>query len=124
MRSKYALASACPWLSGFIPRRYLSIMTFLTNLLALLVSDALSIWTKVSTSLNLIINEIPDDEITILHGTMQTAATSLQNGRSAEEAFTDALNFLQTQEKKEMSKLGEQLLQAFIAGTAAKASAA
>lgn len=97
-------------------------MTFLANILALLVSDALSLWTKVSTSLNLIINELPDDEIAILHGSMQTAATSLKNGRTAEEAFSDALNYLGTQEKGELSKVGNQLLQAFITATGAKAS--
>lgn len=94
--------------------------SFLTTVLTFLKTEFAYLFTGVSAIFNAVISEIPDDEIAILHGAMTTAATSLSNGRNAEEAFSDALNYLQQQEIKELSKVGDLLLQAFIQATVPK----
>lgn len=98
-------------------------MGLLTTVLTLLETKFTFLFTAVSSIFATILSEVPDDEITILHGAMTTAAASLKAGRTAEEAFSDALNWLQQQEIKELSKVGELLLQAFIAATAAPVGA-
>lgn len=92
-------------------------MSFLTNLLNTLKADALSIWSRFSGAMNIILGELPDAEIGILHGAFQTAGDKLAAGGSAEEAMTAALNYIETQELKELSKVGKALLDAFIAAT-------
>ncbi len=94
--------------------------SLLSTVLTFLKTEFAFLFTAVSGIFNTIISEIPDDEIAILHGAMTTAANSLQAGRNAEEAFSDALNYLQQQEIKELSKVGDLLLQAFIQATAPK----
>lgn len=96
--------------------------TILSTALTFLETKFAFLFTAVSGIFNAIISEVPDDEIAMLHGALGVAANSLKAGRTAEEAFTDALNWLQQQEVKELSKLGEQLLQAFITATAPKAT--
>lgn len=97
-------------------------MELLATVLTFLETKFAFLFTAVSGIFNTIISEIPDDEIAILHGAMTTAANSLKAGRTAEEAFSDALNYLQQQEIKELSKVGDLLLQAFIQATAPKAT--
>ncbi len=97
-------------------------MKLLDTVITFLKTEFDYLFTAVSGIFTTIVSEIPDDEIAILHGAMNTAADSLKAGRSAEEAFSDALNFLQQQELKELSKVGDLLLQAFIQATAPKAS--
>lgn len=92
----------------------------LATALAFLEKEFTYVFTAVTGVFNTILSEIPDDEVAILHGAMQTAAASLKAGRSAEEAFSDALNYLQQQEMQELSKVGDLLLQAFIQATAPK----
>lgn len=94
----------------------------LATILTLLETKFAFLFTAVSGIFNTLISEIPDDEIALLHGSMTVAANSLKSGRTAEEAFSDALNWLQQQEVKELSKLGDQLLQAFITATAPPAA--
>lgn len=93
-------------------------MDLLDKIWTFLKTEFTYIFTAVSGAFNTILSELPDDEIEILHGAMVTAATSLKNGRTAEEAFSDALNYLQQQEIKELSKVGDLLLQAFIHASA------
>lgn len=95
-------------------------MGLLTTILNLFVSEALSIWSKVSGALTTIVNEIPDDEVTILHDAMNAAAEALKGGASVEEAFTAGLNTFAAEEKAELSKVGMALLQAFVYATAPK----
>lgn len=96
-------------------------MGLLQTVIGFLKAEFQYIFTAVTGVFNTILSEIPDDEIAILHGAMKVAADALHAGRSAEEAFTDALNYLQQQEMKELSKVGDLLLQAFIQATAPKA---
>ena len=95
-------------------------MSWIATILSFLGSEALSIWSKVSGTLTTIVNELADDEVAILHGAMVLAANDLQNGKDAETTFTDTLNYVAAQEKGELSKVGQALLQAFISATAAK----
>ena len=76
------------------------------------------LFTAVTGAFNTILSEIPDDEIAILHAGMAAAAAKLKAGGTAEEAFTEALNTIGALEKGELSKVGNQLLQAFITATA------
>lgn len=99
-------------------------MNLLATILTFFETKFAFLFTAVSGAFNVIISEIPDDEIAILHGAMTTAANSLKTGRTAEEAYTDVLNYIQQSEKKEISKLGDQLLQAFITATAPATPAA
>lgn len=92
----------------------------LETALTFLKTEFSFLFTAVSGIFSTIISEIPDDEIAMIHGAMGIAAASLKAGRTAEEAFSDALNWLQQQEIKELTKLGEQLLTAFITATAPK----
>lgn len=93
-------------------------MNFLSTVLTFLETKFQFLFTAVSGIFAAILSELPDDEIAILHGAMTTVANSLKAGRTAEEAMTDALNFIEAQEKGELSKLGSQLLAAFITATA------
>lgn len=93
-------------------------MSLLATVLTFLETKFAFLFTAVSGIFNTIISELPDDEIAILHGAMTTAANALKAGQSAEDAFTASLNYIQTQEKQELSKVGNQLLQAFITATA------
>lgn len=97
-------------------------MGLLATITTFLEAKFAYLFTAVSGIFNAIISEIPDDEIAIMHGAMQKASDSLKAGRTAEEAFTDVLNYVEQAELGELSKLGEQLLQAFITATAPKAT--
>lgn len=98
-------------------------MNLLATVLTFLEAKFGFLFTAVTGIFNVILSELPDDEIAILHGAMTTVANSLKAGRTAEEAYTDALNYIQAQEKGELSKVGDQLLQAFITATAPPVSA-
>ncbi len=90
-------------------------MDFLNTILAFLKSKALSVWTKVSGSLATIINEIPDDEITIFHAAQAQFTTDLAAGKSWGEAAADVWTYVKNAEGAELSKVSNLLLQAFIA---------
>jgi hypothetical protein len=96
-------------------------MSLLTTLLAFLETKFAFLFTAVSGVFNTIVSELPDDEIAILHGAMVLAGNDLKAGKSAAETFTDTLNYVGAQEKGELSKVGSQLLQAFITATAPSA---
>lgn len=93
-------------------------MNLLSIVLTFLEAKFAFLFTAVTGIFNTIISEIPDDEIAILHGAMTTVAASLKAGRGAEGAYTDALNYVAASEMQELSKVGDQLLQAFITATA------
>lgn len=93
-------------------------MGLLETILNLFLSEVLSIWSKVSGAFTTIINQIPDDEVKILHDAMAAASAKLQAGGTAEEAFTEGLNTFAGEEKAELSKVGTALLQAFVYATA------
>lgn len=97
-------------------------MNLLATVLTFLETHFGFLFTAVTGIFNVILSELPDDEIAILHGAMTTVANSLKAGRTAEESFSDALNYVETQEKGELSKVGNQLLQAFITATAPPAA--
>lgn len=96
-------------------------MNFLATVLTFLETKFAFLFTAVSGIFNTILSELPDDEIAILHGAMTTVANKLKAGGTAEESYTAALNYVAAQEMQELSKLGDQLLQAFITATAPKA---
>lgn len=75
------------------------------------------LFTAVTGIFNTILSEIPDDEIAILHGAMNAVSTKFEAGGTAEEAFTAGLNFAEAAEVGELSKLGRELLQAFVTAT-------
>jgi hypothetical protein len=90
-------------------------MDFLNTILAFLKSEALSIWSKVSGSFATIINEIPDDEITILYNAKTQFTTDLANGKSWGDAAADVWTYVKNAETGELGKVANLFLQAFIA---------
>lgn len=88
-----------------------TIVTFLETKFAFL-------FTAVSGIFSTILSEIPDDEIAILHGAMSAASANLAAGGTYETAFTAGLNYAETAEGVEFSKLSTQLLNAFVTATA------
>jgi hypothetical protein len=88
---------------------------FFNSLWNVIKTDFGYIFTGVSAAFSLVISEIPDDEVAIMHGAMGVAADSIKAGRSAEETFSDVLNYVAKQEIQELSKVAEHLIQAFIA---------
>lgn len=95
-------------------------MQFLAAVIGWLKTEFSSVFTSLSGAFNAVILELPTDEATILKGALALAATDIAEGKSPEQTFTDTLNYVAAQEGKEMSKLGQQLLQAFITAAAPK----
>lgn len=90
-------------------------MTFLSAILAWLTSEALSLWSKVSGAFTAIINEIPDDEVAILHQAQAQFTADLAAGKSWGEAAADVWTYVKNAEGAELSKVSNLLLQAFLA---------
>lgn len=88
---------------------------FFESLWQILKTNFGYIYTGVSAAFSTILSEIPDAEIAIMHGAMNVAADNIKAGKSAEECFTAVLNYVETQEIQELSKVAEHLIQAFIA---------
>jgi hypothetical protein len=86
----------------------------LNAVLSFVEAEALSVWSKVSGSINVILNEIPDDEITILHNVMAKFADDLKAGKPAGEAAADAWAVLANAEGGEVSKVTQAVLDVFI----------
>lgn len=78
-------------------------------------SLGLSLWTAVSGALTTVLNEVPDDEIAIMHGAMSQFSNDLAAGKSWGEAAADVWTYVQNQEGKELGKVANLFLQAFIA---------
>lgn len=88
---------------------------FLSTILSFFESTAISIWSKVSGAFVTIINEIPDDEVQIMHDGLAQFSADLKAGKSWGEAAADLWTFVANQEGKELSKVSNLLLQAAIA---------
>lgn len=58
-------------------------------------SEALSLWSKVSGVFTTILNEIPDDEIAILHGAQTQFIADLAAGKPWGEAAADVWTLYQ-----------------------------
>lgn len=95
-------------------------MDFLKSVLALLESGFAYIFSAVSGAFNVVLSEIPDDEIAIMHGAMALVTQKLHDGASVEETFTAVLNYVAASEKQELSKVAEHFVLAFIHGLDAK----
>lgn len=82
-----------------------------------------SIFSRVSAVFNLILNELPDDLIGILHAGFTAAAAYLQaNPTDPEGAFTAGLNAMEAAGLADGNALLTQLLQAFVTATAPAAT--
>lgn len=90
-------------------------MNFLSTIGAFFKSLALSVWSKVSGSLMAILNEVPDDEIQIMHDAMTQFHADLDAGKSFGEAAADLWTFVHNQEGKEIGKVANLFLLAFVA---------
>jgi len=90
-------------------------MNFLDTILAFLKSEALSLWSKVSGVFTTILNEIPDDEIAILHAAQTQFSADLAAGKSWGEAAADVWTYVKNAEGAELSKVSNLFLQAFVA---------
>lgn len=88
---------------------------FLSTIVSFFESVALSVWSKVSGTLTTILNEIPDDEIQILHDGMAQFSADLEAGKGFGEAAADLWTSVKGGEKKELSKVANLFLQAFVA---------
>lgn len=88
---------------------------FLGVIVAFFESEALSIWSKVSGSLTTIVNELADDEVQILHDAEAKFTSDLAAGKGWGEAAADVWTFVKNQEGTELSKVGNLLLQVFLA---------
>lgn len=87
---------------------------FLQTVVDWLKAEALSIWSKVSGVFTLILNELPDDEVQILHDAVKQFSDDLHAGKTPGEAAANAWAVASNEEGKELSKLGNLLLQAAI----------
>lgn len=94
----------------------------LQAILSVLKTDFGYLFTAVSGAFSIVLSEVPDDEIEIMHGAMNVAADSLKAGRTVEETWSDVLNFVARQQLQELSKVAEHLVLAFIHGAAAKSA--
>jgi len=89
--------------------------SFLSAVIAFFKADAISVWSKVQGAFNVVINEIPDDEIQIAHDTMDRFTAGLAAGKTWGEAAADVWTFVENQEGKEIGKVTNLLIQAFLA---------
>ncbi len=113
------LLTPCPFDLGTIPDCTkligVNMTDFFDNLWNIIKAEFGYIYTNVSAAFNMIISEVPDDEIAIMHGAMDVGLASIKAGRSFDEAFSDVLNYVQKQEIQELSKVTEYLVKAFLA---------
>ncbi len=90
--------------------------SFFKGLLSLFQAGFEYLFTAVSGAFNVILSEVPDDEIAIMHGAMDLATQKMHAGATTEETWTAVLNFVAASELQELSKVGDHMLQAFIHG--------
>jgi hypothetical protein len=98
-------------------------MDFLKSVLALLKTGVDFLYSAVTGAINVVLSEVPDDEIAIMHGAMALVAQKMHDGATAEETWTAVLNYVAASEKQEVGKVTEHFLQAFIHGLDAKRAA-
>lgn len=93
-------------------------MDFLTKIAAFLKSEWDYVFTAVSGVFSTILSEIPDDEIAIIHASMQRLEANLTSGKMTPgEAVADTWTYAVDAEGKELTKLGNLALQMFIEKT-------
>lgn len=90
-------------------------MEFLDKIWTLLKSEFDYVFTNVSTSIQALLSEIPDDEIEIFHGAQTAFADALKAGKGWGEAVADTWTYVSNQEGAELGKVSNLLLQAFMA---------
>lgn len=95
-------------------------MDFIKSVWSLFQSGFAFFFSAVSGGLNIILSEVADDEIAIMHGAMSLASEKMHGGATWEETWTAVLNLVASSELKELSKVGEHFMQAFIHGLDAK----
>lgn len=93
------------------------ILTYLEGIFKSLV---VSIETKLAGAFSAIITELPGDESKILHDAMSNFTSDRAAGKTYGEAAADALTVFYSEERGEVSKIGLQLFQAFLAATEGK----
>lgn len=96
----------------------------LQQVIALFEAPFQYLFTAISGAFMTILGEIPNDQVTILHGAMSAATANLKAGGTAETAFTAGLNYFEDAEVQEGKKLLTELLQAFVTASAPVAPAA
>jgi hypothetical protein len=85
------------------------------TLWGLFVSVALSAWSKISGSLNVIVGQVADDELQIVHDEYNQFLSDMKAGKSAGEAAADVWTRTLNSEKAELSKVANLILQLLIA---------
>lgn len=90
-------------------------MQFLESIWTMLKTEFAYVFTNVSATINALLSEIPDDEIEIFHGAQQVFADALKAGKSWGDAVAEAWTYAENQEKAELGKVANLLLQAFMA---------
>lgn len=93
------------------------ILTYLTTIFQ---SVLVSVETKLASAFSAIITELRIDESDILHDAMSKFTSDRAAGKAYGEAAADALTVFYNEEKGEVSKVGLQLFQAFLAATEGK----
>jgi len=90
-------------------------MQFLESIWTMLKTEFAYVFTSVTATINALISEIPDDEIEIFHGAQRVFADALKAGKSWGDAVAEAWTYAENQEKAELGKVSNLLLQAFMA---------
>ncbi len=89
-------------------------MDFLETILSVFRSAALDIWSKVSLAFNAIFNTLFEDEVALLGEAKELFVKDLAAGKGWGEAAADLWTFVKNAEGRELSKVAELLLQAFV----------
>jgi hypothetical protein len=90
-------------------------MNLLSTILNFFKTGALDIWSKVSLSFNAIFNTLVEDEVALLGTAKEQFLADLAAGKSYGEAVADVWTTVENAEGAELSKVGNLLLQAFLA---------
>jgi hypothetical protein len=90
-------------------------MEFLDKIWTLLKSEFAYVFTNVSTTINALLSEIPDDEIAIFHSAQNIFADALKAGKGWGEAAADTWTYVENQESAAFGKVSNLLLEAFMA---------
>lgn len=73
-----------------------------------------SIASALTGTFSLVVTELPADEQKILHDAMASALADAQGGKPIDAILSDAWNTFYAEERGEASKIGRQLLGAFV----------
>ncbi len=88
---------------------------FFENLWTTLQTKFSYLFTGVSAAINIVLSELPDAEVDMIHGAINVGLAAIKAGKTFEQAWTEALNYAQQQEVQIFSTVGEHFIKAVLA---------